>query len=230
MTDVSNIRINAVIFDMDGLLIDSERIALATFQSACDHKMLGDQLALYQEILGTNTNHTITTLTAAFEPKGIDTSQFMSEWMDNYRTITTQQPVPLMKGAKALLAYLDDIQVPAAVATSTDTDLACKKLEMAGIYGYFRTITGGDQVANSKPEPDIYLKAAGSIDSEPTHSLALEDSPNGVRAATSAGMQVIQIPDLVQPDEALLELGHQVKPDLLSVRDWLRDGNVINAS
>lgn len=69
---------------------------------------------------------------------------------------------------------------------------------------------GGDQLTHSKPDPEIFLKAASNLLCEPTHCIAFEDSPNGVKSAVSAGMTVVQIPDLIKPDSALLELGHIV--------------------
>lgn len=127
-----------------------------------------------------------------------------------------------MKGVHNLLDYLHASGIPTAVATSTNTDHALHKLEQSGILHRFTTITGGDQVANGKPAPDIYLKAAKSIDANPLSCLALEDSPNGVRAAIAAGMHVIQIPELVEPDEALRSLGHTVLGDLDAVLDYLK--------
>ena len=107
-----------------------------------------------------------------------------------------------------------------AVATSTRTEWAKVKLSDSGILHYFDKIIGGEQVSNSKPDPEIYLRAASELSSEPSKSLALEDSPNGVKSAVAAGLTVIQISDLVQPDENLLKMGHIVLGSLAEVQDY----------
>lgn len=205
-------KFSASIFDMDGLLIDSEKIALRTFQEKCNDHALGDQLALYKRILGTNDQTTLTVLNEAL-PGSIDHEQFMSEWLDNYLQITSTG-VPLMKGVENLLDALAKRDIPVAVATSTREDRAREKLHKSGILHRFESVIGGNQIKHGKPAPDIYLKAALSLGIDPKKCIALEDSPNGVRAAHAAGMYVIQIPELVQPDADLLSLNHTVLCDL----------------
>lgn len=204
---------------MDGLLIDSEKIALRTFQEKCDEHHLGDQLPLYNQILGTN-DHTTQIILKNTLPDSIDTNRFISEWLENYLRVTSTG-VPLMKGVENLLDALTRYKVPLAVATSTRSDRARDKLHKSGLLHRFDAIVGGDQIENGKPAPDIYLKAAASLRIDPEHCIAFEDSPNGVRAAHAAGMHVVQIPELVQPDTALLALGHTVLPDLDEVISYL---------
>ena len=212
---------SAVIFDMDGLLIDSEKIALATFQDQCDRLNLGKQLPLYLKILGTNTAETKRLLSVSSDFQAVDVDSFMNDWMRHYQKITTTKAVPLMTGVQELLDHLAVQSIPMVVATSTDTELANSKLTACGIANQFKTIIGGDQINNSKPAPDIYLKAIEYLGVTADTALALEDSPNGVRAATAAGLDVIQVPDLLEPDQELRQLGHLVKADLLEVRSWL---------
>jgi len=214
---------SAVIFDMDGLLLDSERIALRVFQEICDQYSLGDQFPLYMRILGTNNTTTQTILDTVL-PADIDRDEFRTRWTDRY-TEETRNPVPLMQGVLALLDYLESRNIPKAVATSTDTDRALDKLANADIAHRFTTITGGDQIKHGKPAPDIYLKAATSLQADPLACMALEDSPNGVRAALAADMQVIQIPDLLQPDAQLRSLGHTVLTDLDAVIEHIAQHN-----
>jgi len=214
---------SAVIFDMDGLLLDSERIALRVFQEICDQYSLGDQFPLYMRILGTNNTTTQTILDTVL-PADIDRDEFRTRWTDRY-TEETLNPVPLMQGVLALLDHLESRNIPKAVATSTDTDRALDKLANADIAHRFTTITGGDQIKHGKPAPDIYLKAATSLQADPLACMALEDSPNGVRAALAADMQVIQIPDLLQPDAQLRSLGHTVLTDLDAVIEHIAQHN-----
>lgn len=205
----------ATIFDMDGLLINSERIALHTFQSICDQHTLGEQLSLYLQILGTNDAGTLAILRREL-PAHLSAEHFLQAWMSLYQEHTLLA-VPLMNGVLELLDHLEACNIPKSVATSTRTDLARSKLTNSGILHRFTHVTGGDQVNQGKPAPDIYLKAAERLQVDPTLCLALEDSPNGVKAALAAGMHVIQIPDLLQPDADLRALGHTVLNDLHEV-------------
>ena len=213
-------KIVATIFDMDGLLIDSERIALGTFQTICDQHGLGDQFSLYLQLLGTNDATTLKILRSTL-PAHLSPERFMDTWMTLY-VEQTQVAVPLMNGVLELLDHLDLTSIPKSVATSTRTEHARSKLTNSGILHRFAHVTGGDQVDNGKPAPDIYLKAAQRLQVNPAECLALEDSPNGVKAALAAGMQVIQIPAIVQPDADTIALGHTVLNDLHEVINHLQ--------
>lgn len=209
----------AAIFDMDGLLIDSERPALEAFEITCEHHDVGDSQNLYARLLGTNQATTQDILHEELA-EHINQQGFLDMWENLYRE-RIDNGIPLMNGVERILDYLDQHGILLAVATSTHTDRAFEKLERVGILDRFLSVTGGDQVANGKPAPDIYLKAAITLQADPVHCIALEDSPNGVRAAVAAGMHAIQIPQLVEPDEALLRLGHQVLGDLEAVPNYL---------
>lgn len=207
--------IAATIFDMDGLLIDSERIALRTFQSICDEHDLGEQSALYMQLLGT-TDATSADILRRTLPTHIDVDVFMTSWTSLYAH-ETHSAVPLLHGVHELLDHLDRIDMPRAVATSTQTEAARHKLHNSGILHRFNQITGGDQVAQGKPAPDIYLLAAERLAVDPADCLALEDSPNGVRAALAAGMHVVQIPSLTPAETLKTSSNHTVLEDLIAV-------------
>ena len=115
-------------------------------------------------------------------------------------------PVPVKPGLFPLLEYLDRQDIPAAVATSTARDQALKLLDKAGIAPYLTAMVFGDMVERSKPEPDIFLRAAELLGAPPRCCMVLEDSPNGIRAAHRAGMLPVMVPDLVQPDQELQKL------------------------
>ena len=209
----------AVIFDMDGLLLDTERIALAAFHETCEHFGLGNETELFMRCIGTNTELGEAVLKDGFKGK-TDHLAFVQMWDANYLERTTNTPIPLKDGATELLAHLTALGIPVAVATSTSSARARQKLQSAGILTRFKAVIGGDQVANSKPQPDIYIKAADVLGVRPDRCLALEDSENGVRSATSAGMTVIQIPDLAEPTDALRSLGHIILETLHDVRRY----------
>jgi HAD superfamily hydrolase (TIGR01509 family) len=207
---------HAVIFDMDGLLLDTERIALSAFVETCEHFGIGEQTALFMRCIGTNRASGQRVLKQGLEGK-VDHSHFGHIWETNYIDRTSNTPIALKDGATELLEQLASLSTPLAVATSTDSVRATQKLRDAGILDRFSVVVGGDQVANSKPHPDIYLSAAAILGVSASKCLALEDSENGVRSAVSAGMTVVQVPDLAQPSPGLRALGHIVLDTLRDV-------------
>ena len=209
----------AVIFDMDGLLLDSERLALAAFVATCDHFGVGDQTAVFMQCVGINQELGERVLKDGL-PGTVDHLVFARLWDSKCLEYTSDAAVPLKTGAAELLQDLRGFGIPMAVATSSSTLRATQKLQDSGILQEFDVIVGGEQVQRSKPLPDIYLRAAELLGVRPETCLALEDSENGVRSALAAGMTVIQVPDLVEPSDALRELGHTILGTLHDVREW----------
>lgn len=213
-------KVTACIFDMDGLLIDSEKIALRVFEEVCLHYNCIDQYPLYEQLLGTNANTTRLVLNESLPPS-INVDDFIDRWAMRYGE-QTMQPIPVKKGILELLDFLESVGIPKVVATSTKTSLASEKLEKSGLAHRFSTVIGGDQVTQGKPAPEIYIKAARFLNIDSAHCLALEDSPNGVRSAVSANMHVIQIPDTVQPDDTLRSMGHHILDSAFDVITFLQ--------
>jgi HAD superfamily hydrolase (TIGR01509 family) len=212
-------RFAAVIFDMDGLLLDSERIAQAAFNEACRELELGDQTPLFLRCVGTNQASGKQILKAGLNGKA-DPLQFERVWDQQYFAATHGKPIPLKDGVVDILDHLAKLNVVTAVATSTSSARATKKLREAGILNRFSLLVGGDQVEHGKPHPEIYRRAARMLAVAPEQCLALEDSENGVRSALGAGMTVIQIPDLVDPSPQLRALGHIILNNLREICDY----------
>lgn len=210
----------AVIFDMDGLLLDTERIAFAAFNETCTHFRIGDRKELFMKCVGANQALGEKILMEGL-PAQLDFTAFSSTWYANYMKRIDRRPLPLKEGAVSFLEHLAARKIPAAVATSSKTDRAVEKLENTGILHLFKAVVGGDRVQRSKPHPDIFLKAAEILVVNPKTCLALEDSENGVRSAVAAGMTVIQVPDLVPPSKSLIELGHTILDSLNDVAEYL---------
>lgn len=199
----------AAIFDMDGLLLDSEPLAKKAFDTVCEQFGLGDMSEVFMRFVGTNTEKGNAVIKEALNG-AVDAEHFNATWRGLYGTWVKDDPVPLKLGVEEVLEYLKLHNIPMAVATSSKTSIAQHKLGKSEIINYFDIVIGGDQLTHSKPHPEIFLKAAASLSCEPSSCIAFEDSPNGVKSAVSAGMTVVQVPDLISPDAELLALGHIV--------------------
>jgi HAD superfamily hydrolase (TIGR01509 family) len=209
----------AVIFDMDGLLLDSETLARAAFDDTCGHFGLGEQTALFMQCVGTNQERGKHVLREGLRGKADDVA-FGQHWNAKCVEYMSDAEIPLKTGAAELLQELKGAGVPMAVATSTSNPRATQMLQNAGMLQVFDAVVSGDQVTRSKPLPDIYLRAAELLGVRAGGCLALEDSENGVRSALAAGMTVIQVPDLVEPSDEVRELGHTILGSLHDVREW----------
>ncbi|EGU48471.1 CbbY family protein [Vibrio ichthyoenteri ATCC 700023] len=204
----------AAIFDMDGLLLDTERVCMRVFKQACQTVNLPFYQDVYLSIIGRNAAGIEKIFRDAY---GDDLPKLHAEWRKNYDAIVRHQAIPVKEGVVELLEWLKANNVPTAVATSTHKELASIKLKLAGIDHYFGNLTCGCEVSNGKPDPEIYLLAASRLNVEPQQCIAFEDSNNGVLSAVSAKMHTFQIPDLVEPSEEIKALGHDIEPSMMAV-------------
>jgi HAD superfamily hydrolase (TIGR01509 family) len=211
---------DAVIFDLDGLLLDSERIILETFVEACESFQIKADTSVVLRCIGVNRAKSEAILKAGLG-ENFPYDEVVSLWLQKHAAKAHQAPIPLKKGAQALLQRIKAAGLPIAVATSSPYDEAMLKLQNAGILDYFEFIVAGDQIQHSKPDPEIYLKVAQRLGVEASRCLALEDSNNGVKAAHAAGMVVVQVPDLVEPSESVKALGHVIVDSLAEVVPYL---------
>jgi HAD superfamily hydrolase (TIGR01509 family) len=206
----------ALVFDMDGLLLDTERIALDTFDIACRAHGVVVEKEVYYLCIGSNGAGTREILERELGPD-FPYEAISTVWSDLYRARVSTQAVDLKDGALALLELVRRRGLPIALATSTRTGLAETKLRLAGLDGYFSTIIGGDAVIRGKPDPEPYLAATRALGHAPGACWAVEDSDNGVRSAHAAGLFVLQVPDLVQPSADVRRLGHTIVNSLFDV-------------
>jgi HAD superfamily hydrolase (TIGR01509 family) len=214
----------AVIFDMDGLLLDSERIALATFVEACRNVGFEADVSVYYKCIGGNAARTKEILTQGYG----DSFPFDSVdrlWHAKYEEEAATHPFPVKAGALQLLRLLKERGVRTAVVTSTRHDSAQRKLSNAGLAQFFEFVVGGDEIVNCKPDPEIYLQACRRLGEAAARCIALEDSDNGVLSACAAGLTVIQVPDLLQPSERVRALGHRIMASLVDVTEFLTGPN-----
>jgi HAD superfamily hydrolase (TIGR01509 family) len=210
---------DAVIFDMDGTLLDTERVAQEAFFTACDELQVVPRMDLLRRCVGAAEPLARQVLQDGYGP-GLDCERFFQAWSRNFNSLSQVTPALLKEGAIALLDAVAQLGLPMAIATSSGTSHAVEKLQQAGLLHRFRTVIGADQVQRPKPDPEVYLKAAGVLGVDPRACLAVEDSEYGVRAAHAAGMTVIQVPDMTEPTADLRALGHIVLASLKEVAGY----------
>ena len=113
------------------------------------------------------------------------------------------------------------------LASSTRYEVVHQQLKDAGILPYFQTLTCGDMVKQSKPEPEIFLKACESLLIKPEEAIAIEDSFNGIRSAYRAGMFPIMVPDMIVPNEEMKQLAGEIFLSLVEVKEWLQKEEIL---
>jgi HAD superfamily hydrolase (TIGR01509 family) len=207
---------DAVIFDMDGTLLDTERVAQEAFITTCRELAVTPRMDLLLRCVGAADAIARAVIREGYGPT-LDIETFFATWSRNFRALSAVTPAPLKEGALALLDAVGQLGLPMAVATSSRTANAVEKLRQAGLLERFQAVIGADQVQRPKPDPEVYLQAAQRLGADPRACLALEDSEYGVRAAHAAGMTVIQVPDMTQPTADLRALGHIVLDSLKDV-------------
>lgn len=201
----------AVIFDMDGLMLDSERAMLRSWSRAAAEAGLAIDASHWLRMVG-HGDAVCRGILRELMPEAQANS--VAARCHALYEVEMAAGLPLRPGIVELLQLLVRRGIPRGVATSTHRPRAPRKLQAAGLLDYFDKVTTGNDVPRPKPAPDIYLLAAQRLGVAPARCLALEDSPTGTRAALAAGMQVIQVPDLLAPDAEVRALGHHIVDSL----------------
>ena len=211
---------DAVIFDLDGLLADTEIISLKVYQELLkDFGILFTEETYSREYSGHREEENVQRFLDTYDlPWNFD--QTLAKVYELEAQILAQG-VNLKKGAKNLLAFLQREGIPIALATSSVESRARMILDSNGILALFDHLVFAKDVKRSKPYPDIFLKACRDLNVLPENCLVLEDSEAGIEAASRAGIPVICIPDLKIPAQSFLNKTEQVFQDLDAVRDYL---------
>ncbi len=194
-----------IIFDMDGLMFDTERVFIMAWDYAGEKIGIGKAGYMVYKTLGMNIASSYKVWKEEFGDgyNQEELRKYTKEFLTNYYN---ENKVPVKKGLYNLLDFLQKNDCKMAVASSSPRWEVEKHLKDAGIYEYFKGIICGDMVENSKPDPEIYLKACALLEANPSECYALEDSKNGLLAAHKAGCRPIMVPDLWQPDEEILKI------------------------
>lgn len=207
-----------VIFDMDGLMFDTETVSCEAWKLSGEKNGYVIDKNMFMNFLGTNHNSIKNLLIKSFGSDApIDT--IISDRNNFAIKLITENGLGIKKGLKELLKYLKENNIKRAVATSTSKTRALELLTIAGIESDFNYIICGDEVTKSKPDPEIFLKAAEKLNCLPSECIVLEDSRFGIQAARSAGMRGILVPDMLEPDTEMLKNSFKKVDNLLQVID-----------
>lgn len=206
----------ALVFDMDGLLFDTETVAEEAFLAAAAEAGHQATKPLFRQLVGRPWPANRELLLAHYGA-GFAVDVFREVWLRHYQHLLATR-LTLKPGVVELLETLDKLKLPRAIATSSSLPTVRHHLTTHGLSARFDAIVAHGDYAAGKPAPDPFLAAAARLDVEPGLCLALEDSHNGVRSAAAAGMMVIMVPDLLEPTEEMRRLSTGVLRDLHEVR------------
>jgi HAD superfamily hydrolase (TIGR01509 family) len=210
----------AVVFDMDGLIFDSESLYRDAMISAAAQRGHDMPLPLFHSLVGLPGESSRILLLSHFGPD-FDVDAFRAVATEHFYDLAKSQ-LALKAGVIELLDTLDSLNLPRAIATSSRPQDAAHHLAHAGIAERFHTVVARGDYAKGKPAPDPFLTAAARLGVAPELCLALEDSHNGVRAASSAGMMTVMVPDLLAPTEEIEALCRHIAADLHEVEAMVR--------
>ena len=215
------LKVKGVIFDMDGLMINSEQIALDSNLEAAKQLNIELTKTVALELIGRNIENTY---------------EYLKETYGNdypcvalrQRAIALRQAyyqnhdIEVKEGLYDLLEYLKKQNIKMAVASSTKTEKVISNLNKIKVIDYFDYIVGGDQEPKGKPAPDIFLNACAGLQIKPSEALVLEDSKNGILASYNANIKVICIPDLIKHNQEITALTYKTLNSLKEVINYVK--------
>lgn len=190
----------ACLFDMDGLIFDTERTFMEQLSVVMGEYGYRLTREIYCETLGM-AGDLLRKKMETHYGEAYPLREIGGKAREKVNRIAETVGLAVKPEIPQVLASLQEKGVPCAVASGTRSDMVEKYLEITGLRKYFQVVVGGEQVSHSKPEPDIFLLAAGKLDIAPEDCVVLEDSENGVRAGKAAGCATVCVPDLQSPRE-----------------------------
>ncbi|SFB85465.1 haloacid dehalogenase superfamily, subfamily IA, variant 3 with third motif having DD or ED/haloacid dehalogenase superfamily, subfamily IA, variant 1 with third motif having Dx(3-4)D or Dx(3-4)E [Alkalibacterium subtropicum] len=188
-----------VVFDMDGLMFDTEPLYYKANQKTADALSIPFDYSFYEKYIGASESDFFDAMFDQFPQSNVQ--QFIIDSKKDVEKLLLSEPPKMKKGLVELLDYLKGKGYKTVVASSSTRKLVENLLDLTDIRDYFDAYIGGDEVAESKPHPEIFQKAVERAGNPQSDVLVLEDSLNGIRAAYAAGYKVIMVPDLVEPTE-----------------------------
>ena len=216
--------LQGVVFDMDGLMFDTERIWATLWEPALAGLGLSYKEGLDEAARGTAGDSMRAVLRRFYGPD-CDPDRII-EALHEQGVIAFQAPPPKKPGLDEILTWLDAQHIPMAVASSSRVHVIEGNLNNWGLTHYFKALVSGQQVKHSKPDPEIFLLAAEKLGTDPAHTLVLEDSYNGVRAGAAGGFVTVMVPDLLPADDEMRGLYTMECTSLNEVLDTLKTGEL----
>lgn len=209
----------AVLFDMDGVIFDSEVKVVECWKVIAEKYGIEGIEAQCHACLGTTREMSRMIM---LEHYGSDFpyDAYKKEMSELFHTRYGGGRLPKKKGAVELLHFLQLHNKKVALASSTRREVVEQELRDGGLLQYFDAVICGDMVQRSKPEPDIFLKACEVLDVAPECAVGVEDSYNGIRALAAAGVSAIMVPDLKAPTDEMRSLATAILPDLFAVMQY----------
>lgn len=211
----------SVIFDMDGVLFDTEALCMQAWMEVAAKWGLPDMEKVFPLCIGLNANDSRQVVFDAYG-EDFDYPLFREHAGAWFRDYVGKNGIPVKPGVSEILEWLKSAGYAVGLASSTKRESVLRHLKHTGLEDYFSVVVGGDMVEHSKPLPDIYLLACERLGVEPGETYAIEDSPNGIRSAHAAGMCPIMVPDIIAPDEEMGRLSYIILKNLVEVRDFLQ--------
>ncbi len=209
-----------IIFDMDGVIFDSESKVLECWQEIADRHGMKNIRDAFVQCIGTNSAHT-KEIFLGFYGNDIPYDEYRAEMSVIFHQRYDDGRLPIKAGIKELLCALKGNGYHCAIASSTRKCVVEQQITDAGLYEYFDVIIGGDMIERSKPAPDIFLAAADALGAVPSETCVVEDSYNGIRAAYTGGFIPIMVPDLLSPDDEMRSKARYILNDLFEVKKLL---------
>jgi len=215
--------IEAVIFDMDGLMFETEKLWLDAVKKTNEVYGYNVPLSLIIECMGKRVDFIDLKLKEELGAD-FDTIEFRrlnKKFMDED---VAQNGLQIKKGLRELITFLKTKNIKIAVASSSSMDKINARFEQANVdINDFDYIIGGDMIDTPKPDPQIYLKSCEVLNVSPENAIALEDSDYGIQSAVNAGMNAILIPDLKEPSDETIKIAYKKLDNLLQVIDLLNE-------
>lgn len=208
----------AAIFDMDGLILDSERTVLNIWEKIGEKYGFENIRAYGISVIGKNKKATIDEFERVYGESGLP---YEKELRAVYNEMAQKGEVPLKPNTLELLNAMKSAGMKIAIASSSTREEITSQLGPLGALELFDAIVSGDQVTRSKPDPEIFLKACDALNVKPEESLGLEDSYNGVRSCKASGLYTIMVPDLIAPNDEMKDLADIILPSLKDVQAFL---------
>ena len=219
-------KMQAVIFDMDGVIFDSENLVVKCWKVVAEKYGIEDVEAACKDCLGVNSIESKERFLKKYGEE-FPYDEYKSEMSALYHQTAAAGGLDLKPGVVELLTFLKEHKYGLAVASSTRRAVVESQLKNAKVLDFFDEIICGDMVKKSKPDPEIYLAAAEKMKVNPKECYAIEDSYNGIRSAYSAGMEAIMVPDLLLPTDETREKCCVICDSLLEVIEFIKTTDAI---